>query len=185
MSNVNKIGIDIDNTLTKLDVVLEAMSEYYNKPLARVDDVLDYNLSGVYDIPEEEAINFWKENESWICTESNMCPVVSKVIKDNFINEYSEVHIITARDEKYRKETVEWLKENGIEYDSLIMTGGESKKNIINNLGLDVMIDDKPELFYEMKDSQTTMVCVDYGYNKDVPCDIRITREGEVIEYWS
>lgn len=179
---IKRIGIDIDNTLSRLDVVLEAMAKYYDKPLAKVEDILDYNLSGVYGIPEDEAISFWKENERWICTKSNLCPIVSKTIRDNFIHDESEIYIITARSGEYQEETAKWLEDNNIKYNMLIMMDGRSKKPIIEHFKLDMMIDDKPDLFYEMEGSDTKMVCVDYGYNKDVPCDIRITREGEILK---
>lgn len=180
--SVRKIGIDIDNTLSSLDVVLEAMAKHYNKPIPEIDDILDYNISSVYGISEEEALEFWEKNERWICTESNKSPILSKTIKDNFIHDNSEIYIITARNEKYQEETAKWLEENNIKYDMLIMTNGRSKKPIIEHFNLDMMIDDKPDLFYEMEDSDTTMVCVDYGYNKGVPCDIRITREGKILK---
>lgn len=179
--SIRKIGIDIDNTLTSLDIVLEAMAEHYKKPVPSVDDVTDYNISSVYGISEEEAFDFWEKNERWICTESNKCPILSKTIRDNFLHDNSEVYIITARNGKYQEETARWLEENNIKYNMLIMTDGGSKKPIIEHFNLDMMIDDKPDLFYEMKDSDTKMVCVDYGYNKGVPCDIRITREGKII----
>ena len=180
--NIRKIGIDIDNTITSLDIVLEAMAKHYDKPIANPDDVLDYNISGVYGISEEEAVDFWMKNERWICSESNKCPILTKTIRDNFLHDESEIYIITARHGKYQEETAKWLEENDIKYHMLIMTDGRSKKTIIEHFNLDMMIDDKPDLFYEMEDSDTTMVCVDYGYNKSVPCDIRITREGKVLK---
>ena len=180
--SIKKIGIDIDNTLSSLDVVLEAMAKHYDKPIPEIDDILDYNISSVYGISEEEAVDFWVKNERWICSESNKCPILTKTIRDNFLHDESEIYIITARHGKYQEETAKWLEENDIKYHMLIMTDRRSKKTIIENFNLDMMIDDKPDLFYEMEDSDTTMVCVDYGYNKSVPCDIRITREGKVLK---
>lgn len=180
--SIKKIGIDIDNTLSSLDVVLEAMAKHYDKPIPEIDDILDYNISSVYGISEEEAVDFWVKNERWICSESNKCPILTKAIRDNFLHDESEIYIITARNGKYQEETAKWLEDNGIKHHMLIMTDGKSKKPIIEHFNLDMMIDDKPDLFYEMKDSDTTMVCVDYGYNKSVPCDIRITREGKILK---
>lgn len=179
--NIKRIGLDLDNTLTKLDIVLEAMAKHYHKPLASVDDVNDYNISSVYGVSKEESLDFWNKYEKWICNKSNKCPILTKTIKDNFLHDESEIYIITARNSKYQEETAQWLEENGIKYHMLIMTNGKSKKPFIEHFKLDMMIDDKPDLFYEMKDSDTRMVCVDYLYNKDVPCDIRITREGKLL----
>ena len=74
--SIRKIGIDIDNTLTSLDIVLEAMAEHYKKPIHSVDDVTDYNISSVYGISKEEAFDFWEKNERWICTQSDKCPML-------------------------------------------------------------------------------------------------------------
>lgn len=178
---IKRIGLDLDNTLTKLDIVLEVMAEHYQKPLVSVDNVTDYNISSAYGVSKEESLDFWSKYERWICNKSNKCPILTKTIEDNFLHEESQIYIITARNSKYQEETAQWLEKNGIKYHMLIMTDGKSKKPIIEHFNLDMMIDDKPDLFYEMEGSKTKMVCVDYAYNKDVPCDIRITREGKVL----
>lgn len=179
-----KIGIDIDCTMTDLDIVLKKMSEHYEVDSVEVEDVKDYNISSVYGITEEEAELFWKNHEGWICENSVLNKKRFEKIKEMFVEEGDSVFIMTSRANEFADVTAQWLEDNEIEHDVLLLTDGRSKLPIIKHFNLDIMIDDKPELFSEVKSDEslnTKMVCVDYAYNKEVDCDIRIDREGNVL----
>lgn len=174
------VGVDIDCVLTELGPTMKFMADYFDKPVASIESVDDYNLSNAYGVTDEESLKFWKEEEYKICKESVPSYERIQSIYDNFIGSETKVIIITSRDSKYRDVTEKWLKVNGIPYDSLIMTSGISKKDYIESCEFDYMIDDKDALFNEMKDSKTKMVCVDYEYNKDVSSELRMTRRGDI-----
>ena len=180
-SNKNIVGIDIDCVLTELKPTMEHMANYFGKPVASFDKITDYNLSEVYDVSENKTLEFWMVEEKYLC--ETAVPATDRIQKiyDTFVDEETTVVIVTSRHKKYTDVTAKWLEDNGIKHDMLILTSGSCKKPIIEHFEFDYMIDDKPDLFYAMEESDTTMVCVDYGYNKDVPCDIRITREGKII----
>lgn len=180
---IKKVGIDLDNTLSELNPTLKMLSEYYNKPIMTIEDVKDYNLSSIYGVNHEESRKFWSEVEHEICEKSELATLRFESIYSNFVQKDTKVYIITNRHEKYREITENWLKINAIPYDKLVMTSGKSKIPILKGLNIDWMIDDKPHLFHEVveKNVKTKMVCVDYEYNKGVPCHIRMTREGEIL----
>lgn len=178
-----KVGIDIDGTLSCQSTVLSHMADYYRKPIGNIEDILDFNISSIYNISEDEANTFWETKEMDLCIDAKFHTKRAESIYKRFINEkHDEVYVITSRGEQYRKVTEDWLKKNDVKYKELVMTNGESKVDILRELKIDIMIDDKPELFYEVKEAglHTFMVCVDYKYNKDVPCDIRMSLEGEL-----
>lgn len=174
------IGIDIDCVLTELQPTMDFMAEFFDKEPPKLDDILDYNLSDTFNISEEESLSFWKNEEHKICKNSVLSDDRYQSILNNFTDENSAIILITSRDKKHTEVTSQWLEDNNISHDMLIMTSGECKKPIIETLNIKYMIDDKPDLFYAMENSETTMVCVDYEYNKDVPTDLRMTRNGKV-----
>lgn len=179
-SKKNIVGIDIDCVLTELRPTMEHMAEYFDMPVAGFDKITDYNLSDVYDVPKEETLMFWKKEERYLCETAIPSENRIKSIYDTFVDEETTVIVITSRSSKYTEVTAQWLEDNNIEHDMLILTSGSCKKPIIEHFKLDYMIDDKPDLFHAMKDSNTTMVCVDYEYNKDVPTTLRMDRDGAV-----
>lgn len=183
MKKVNRLGIDLDNTLSEISFLLKSLSEYYNKPLMAVENVKDYNATSVYGINHDDSRDFWMHVEHEICEKSELSTLRFESIYSNFVQNDTKIYIITNRNEKFREITENWLEINAIPYDELIMTSGKSKVDVMRQLEIDVMIDDKPSLFYEVAQAglETTMVCVDYEFNKDVPCDARMTREGEML----
>lgn len=180
MGDNNIVGVDIDCVLTELQPTLDHMAEFFDKECKTLDDVMDYNLSDTFEVEEDECLSFWKNEEHNICKNSVLSKERYSSIIDNFTDEESAIILITSRDEKHTEVTAEWLEDNNITYDMLIMTSGKSKKSIIEMLDMKYMIDDKPDLFYEMVESKTKMVCVDYEYNKDAPSEFRMSRCGRI-----
>ena len=176
----NIVGIDIDCVLTELKPTMEHMAEYFNKPVAKFSDINNYILSNAYGVPKNEAVDFWKEEEEYLCRTAVPSKERIDKIYDKFVNDDTVVLIITSRHKKYADITAKWLKEHDIKHNMLIHTSGACKKPIIEHFNLDYMIDDKPDLFYAMEDSDTRMVCVDYEYNKNVPANLRMSRNGDV-----
>lgn len=170
-----RIGIDIDNCLTKIDYVLEVMADYYGKPVPQLEDITDYNLSSVFGVSEADSREFWENTEAELIKNAVPQRGVLDHILATHTDDETEIYIITNRDYKYYDITHKWLRDNGIPFLLLIHTSGESKRDIINKLRLDIMVDDKPSLFEEMRLGNTRMVCVDYAYNRHVPCYRRIS----------
>lgn len=177
------IGLDIDGTISDLLPTLWAMAKYYRKPIPKIEAVTDYNLSSVYDISPEQSMGFWKEMEYSLCKNSEANHERLTNIFKQFVFFDTEIYIITSRDERFREVTEKWLRDNIIPYKELIMTSGKSKVDVLRDKQIDLMVDDKPSLFHEVKEAglDTKMVCVDYPYNKGIPCDLRLNREGLVM----
>lgn len=180
MNKNNVVGVDIDCVLTELQPTMDFMADFFGKESPSLEDVLDYNLSDTFGIEEEECLSFWENEEHEICKNSVLSEDRYQSILKNFTDEDSAIVLVTSRDKKHTEVTSQWLEDNGISYDMLIMTSGECKKPIIETLDMKYMIDDKPDLFHTMNGSKTKMICVDYEYNKDVPSDFRMTKCGRV-----
>lgn len=178
------IGLDIDNTLTHIDVALEKIADEFNLETISVEDVYDYDLCVCFGISGEHTQRFWNEREFEIITESKLAEERYKQILHKFGTRLSKYHIITSRHEKYRKLTEDWLKKNNIEYDKLIMTGGESKIPYLKDLKIELMVDDLPSLFHDVynnDDVKTHMACVRYPYNLEAPRKYLMDLQGNLL----
>lgn len=180
-----RVGFDIDNCITNLDLTLEIMADYYNQPTPKIDDITDYNLSSVFGITAEESRVFWEEMEYELCAGAEMNQERLDRLFRLFTHGDTEVYIITNRDIKYYDITKKWLQDNLIPFDKLIMTSGVSKVDVLKRFDIELMVDDKPDLFEEAKAAglKTKMVCIDYPYNRHVDCDMRLSREGRGIAH--
>lgn len=180
-----RVAFDIDGTITSLFPTLWNMAKYFGKPMPELELVTDYNLSSVYGITEKDSMGFWKEMEYSICKNSQADHERLTHMFKQFLDIDSEIYIITSRSEQFREVTEEWLSRNVIPYKELIMTSGKSKVDVLRENEIDLMVDDKPSLFYEAKEAglKTRMVCVDYPYNQSAPCDLRLSRDGMVMSH--
>lgn len=183
MIECKRIGLDLDNCLTRLKPTIQMMAEYYNKPMPELEDIKTYNLSDVFNVTPELDGNFWEEMELEAIVNSEFNEAVYNSVFDNLVERDVEVYIITNRHEKYREATEKWLVQNCVPYMQLVMTSGASKVEVLKELEIDVMLDDKPDLFHEVAEANidTKMICVDYPYNQNVECFLRLDREGEML----
>lgn len=182
-----RILIDIDNTITSLLPTMVEMARYFHRPVPKIEEITDYNLSSVFGIPETEAMTFWQTMEYRLCEHSIVAFERFSNILEQFVGDGTRIYIITNRNEKFREVTEKWLELNNIKYDELHFTSGKSKTELIQELEIDAVVDDKPALFSEVMNIKMgraedglsiydcDMICVDYPYNRYSPCDIRIS----------
>jgi len=169
---MNRVGIDIDGTLTTMDMIVTIFNRETGKNLT-VDDLHEYDVGNVYGISKEEAGRIWK-NHSHEMFKRHLC------IWDiaEFMNKWkyykttksypNEIIIVTARDEVYREVTETWLKSNHIEYDEIYF-GYNKKIDAVWEHRLDVLVDDKASNIQDI-DRNEVLDCegfvVDRPYNR-------------------
>lgn len=81
--------------------------------------------------------------------------------KPYLIPNYEVDYIISNRLERYRQETEEWLRRNGVLYRKLILWNLESKKERLGKFAthkIDVLTSVKPDFFFESEDSQAKAI---------------------------
>ena len=100
------VGIDIDCTLTELfDPTIEKMATFYDKPIPSMDMIRDYNLSTAFNITEEESLAFWRAHEADLVVTSKLSKERHQSIVNNYIEDGSEIYIITNRPRKHLEAT--------------------------------------------------------------------------------
>ncbi len=151
-----KIGIDIDNTLTKVQEKLnKAAFDYANSLGKNIKDcnisMKDINNDGdtyrkKFKFNNEELKYFLKEIQENITNNASPRENAKEVI-DKLKNDGHQIYIITARDSEFHDDpymySKNWLDKNKIYYDKLIVNA-RNKKDVCKKEEIDLFIDDQP-----------------------------------------
>ena len=189
--------LDMDNTLTRVDVILDKMSNVFKKDIISADKLESFHLAKAFGITEEQEKFFWENYGYEVIEKSEPNKQVIESLFKNIIKSNDKVYIITARPESQRIITEDWISRFQIPHSDLILTGDYSKIQHIENLMLDTIIDDNPILFEEIESipkifpnsfiSQIVQnktikrYAVDFNYNKNSLVEYRINRDtGEI-----
>ena len=174
-----KIGIDIDNVISNFNE--ELLKEYlkHDKELRNsgiVNKNADYIRRGMFDWTEDEEKSFYRDNIERIVKQLKVKDGAKEYI-DKLKEDRHSIYIITGRDNGEYSDpynmTKEWLDNNFIYYDKLILTNaykndkhGKTEKCLENNI--DIMIDDSVHICQDCIDNNITTLLMDTPYNKQV-----------------
>lgn len=150
-----KIGIDIDNTLTKVQDKLNKAAFDYAISLGKKIDNYDNPLEDIknngdtykkkFQFTYEELQYFLKEIQEDITNNALPRENVKEVI-DKLKEDGHEIYIVTARDSEFHDDpyrlSKDWLDKNNIYYDRLIVNARE-KASVCKNENIDLLIDDQ------------------------------------------
>lgn len=193
----NRILLDIDNTMTTSQVIINRMADMFGKEYITNDDLHSYTLGDAFGLTPEENQAFW-DLLGYAVLESSL-PNISLIqnVYKNIIGTDDEIYIMTARPHEYRFITEKWLSTYGIPLTELILVGDNSKVGLIERYDINIVIDDNPILFEElevvkelfpnsniarhMKNGTMKRYVVDYPYNRDVVAEFRLNGKGEVL----
>ena len=168
-----KIGIDIDGVLTDFEKwQLEVGSKFFLSYNKTIQDPNGYDSNIVFDVDQETDSAFWKEYLYEYAKKEPARKYAGEVIKKLKEKGY-QIYIITARHltnqnniigQEMRNIVINWLKENDITYDDIIFSP-EDKLEICMELGINIMIEDKPENILNIS-KIIPVICFHAGYNK-------------------
>ena len=170
-----RIGIDIDNVISSFDNAL--LKEYlkHDKTLRNtgiINENADYIRRGMFDWTEEEENAFYQENIERIAKNLKVKDGAKEYI-DKLKEDGHAIYIITGRDNgEYSNPytmTKEWLDNNSIKYDKLILTNAYDKyekaeKSLLNNI--DIMVDDSVNVCKNCIESNIKTFLMDTPYNR-------------------
>lgn len=178
------IGIDVDGVFTDLEQFqINKGKEYFGKDA--VKDEHSYDVKDIFGCTSQEREKFWIK---YIWEYSLKCPMRDQAAA--FVNqlkkEGNKIFIITGRVHTtknnalgniFRKMLVKWLEDNNVEYDQIVYcdekVSAQDKFDVCNQLGIDVMLEDKMDNIEKLKDI-CKVICFDAKYNeelddKDIP----------------
>lgn len=146
------IGIDIDDTISEtFEALLPYAQKYTIEDLKRKSkininqDFLDhFYIVHMNGWNEKEASEFWNKYYGEILREVNIKKFASEVI-NKLKQEGHKIYLITARwempNDNIQEITKQWLKENNVEYDELIINASD-KLQLVKEKKIDIFIDD-------------------------------------------
>ena len=162
------IGIDIDGVLTceekgNSNIWEIKLAEYLKKDINRCHDV--YNFKDAFNITSDELDGFIKKHlydiYETLQPASGAINVLSKLNKLNF-----KIYLITARDEKYRNVTENWLSKYHIPYDLLYHEDNKAPLAVKKNISL--FIEDNKNNTLELLKNNIPVILVNKYHNKNL-----------------
>ena len=146
------IGIDIDDTISETFETLLPYSQKYtiedlkkeSKIYIKDEHANHFYIVYMNDWNEKEAVEFWNKYYSEILRKVNIKKFASEVI-NKLKEEGHKIYLITARwdipNDNIQEITKQWLIENNVEYDELIINASDKLK-LIKEKNIDIFIDD-------------------------------------------
>lgn len=173
------IGIDIDDTISETyATLLEYAQKYTIEELKRSPIIKSFNtedhlyIENMHNWNENETARFWKEYYEEIIKKVNIKTFAANIIKE-LKESGDKIFLITARwnlkDNNIEQITKDWLKENNVEYDKLIINAKEKLKFVKEN-NIEIFIDD------------SCRNCKDIAYNSNAKVFIMDTRVNQNLE---
>lgn len=170
-----RIGIDIDGVLTdEHRFIIDNGTKFFNEmniPYVFHNDI--YDSKEVFEVTEEQYNLFWDKYLLDYSINFEIRPYASEIIK-KLNDENNKIFIITARSfttyenenkEKMQKIVKDWLSKNNVVYNQIIFS--EEKAKVCKKLGIDIMIEDKPENVIAVS-KEIPVLCYDHPYNSSL-----------------
>lgn len=168
-----RIGIDIDNVISNFND--EMLKEYikHDKELRNagiINENAEYFRDGMFDWSKKEEDEFYYNNVERIAKRLRTIAEAPETIK-KLKEEGNEIIIISSRDNgEYTNPTEmteNWLKENNIIYDKLILTNKDEKGKACQENNIDIMIDDSINNCEQISSMGIKVFIMDTRYNQN------------------
>ena len=153
-----RIGIDIDGVILDFERTMRSYAELYDLLVLEKDGVVDYKQFDYlkrYDWTDKEKKKFIDDYLVYATTNSTPLIPLSKEMLEVFDVEGYEYVFITARGllkKETRNAVTTVFEKNSIPTDN-IYWGVEDKVAICKELGLDLMIEDNPNICIELRNN--------------------------------
>ncbi|ACL69832.1 5' nucleotidase, NT5C type [Halothermothrix orenii] len=166
--NKKIIGVDIDGVITDegpddYNVWHKALCNFTGENLKRVKDA--YNFTEAYNLSESIIERFLEKNIQQIYRDAKPARKAGEKL-NRLIDKGFYIYLITARDEKYRKLTENWLDRHNIPYHTLIHEG--DKAPLVRKLGINLFIEDKAENIKEILEYKIPVIVFDRYHNRSL-----------------
>jgi len=155
--------IDIDGTITEPYYWLP-LANYYFKTNIKPEHVTDYNINKILGIQEKDYKKFYKMYGRLIHKESDIRPGAKEVINKLYFDH--NIHFVTARENKMKAVTYEWLSKHNIPMDSLSLLGSHNKTAKAKELKADLFIEDCYDNALQLSEAGFDVLLINCNYNQ-------------------
>lgn len=161
-----KAGIDLDGVIGNVSYsIINSINGVYNTHY-REGDIAEYYIWDWFpEIEKATAIAMFKNPGFYL----NMPPLPKAVKSVNKLKEDGWwVDIVTARDWACLTVTLEWLRDEKVQYDRLSFVDSDKKSDYAQEEGFDFFVEDKPDTANQLTEVVPLVYLVDAPYNKNV-----------------
>lgn len=135
-----RFGIDIDGTVTCPTSLLPFINKGFGLNIT-LEDVKEYDLTKVVNVPEETFAQWFIENEPIIYEESPIAPGAEKVL--NTWKKDHELFFISARGTHLLDNTKKWFNKKGLTFHHIELLGTHDKVATAKRHHVDIFLEDK------------------------------------------
>lgn len=170
--------IDIDGTVTEPYYWLERANRYFDRQL-EPEDITAYEIHRMLDIGEDDYSEFYELYGKLLHKESKARFGASEIIQQLY--QHHNIHFVTAREEKMRETSVEWLARHQMPMDSISLLGSHYKVEKARELKSDLFIEDCYSNALMLAGAGFDVLLIDCTYNKG-PLPQNVTRVKNWLE---
>lgn len=164
--------IDIDGTVTEPYYWLERANRYFDRQL-KPEDITAYEIHRMLDVEEDDYNEFYELYGKLLHRESKARFGASEIIQDLYRRH--NIHFVTARDEKMRETSIEWLDRHQMPMDTIWHLGSHYKAAKAGELNSDLFIEDCYSNAIQLAKAGFDVLLIDCTYNKG-PLPENVTR---------
>jgi len=155
--------IDIDGTVTEPYYWLERANRYFDRQL-RPEDITSYEIHKMLDIEEDDYSEFYDLYGKLLHKESKARFGAVETIKSLY--HQHNIHFVTAREEKMRDTSIEWLARHQIPMDSISLLGSHYKVEKARELKSDLFVEDCYGNALQLAQAGFDVLLIDCTYNR-------------------
>ncbi|HHU85417.1 MAG: 5' nucleotidase, NT5C type [Pelotomaculaceae bacterium] len=165
-----RIGVDIDGVLAdSLSLWINELNSYFKKN-KRVEQIRLLDICETYEVTPQELSGFLARRGRYLMTRPEPITGASQYL--GMIKKQHDVYIVTARDERYRQETMDWLSKYNLPYDELLLLGSHEKKEACLSRNLSVLVEDTLEIGVKVSSAGVPVLLLDAPYNQGALPDL-------------
>lgn len=157
------ICIDIDGTVTEPYYWLDRANRYFDRQL-KPEDIIGYEIYRMLDVEEGDYNEFYGLYGKLLHKESRARFGASDVIKTLY--QWHNIHFVTAREEKMRDTSIEWLDRHQMPMDTISLLGSHYKVEKARELGADLFIEDCYSNAIQLAQAGFDVLLIDCSYNR-------------------
>lgn len=178
-----RFGIDIDGTVTCPTSMIPFLNKAFNLNIT-LDDIKQYDLTPLVDLPEEQFSRWFLDNEPIIYAESPIAEGAKEILTKWQKNH--ELYFISARGDHLLDITKEWFSRQQLMYHHIELIGTHDKIATAKKYKVDIFFEDKHDNAVSIhEECQIPVILFDTPYNRDpVPEGvIRVSNWREAYEW--
>jgi uncharacterized protein len=178
-----RFGIDIDGTVTCPTSLLPFINKRFGLNIT-LEDVKEYDLTKVVNVPEEKFASWFSQNEPLIYEESPLAKGAENVLK-TWKKEH-ELFFISARGSHLLENTKNWFKKNGLSYNHIELLGTHDKVATAKRYGVDIFLEDKHDNAVEIhEECHIPVLLFNTPYNQDpIPKGVIRVNNWQEADQW-